>query len=349
MRRFLTLAAVFVLVPFLLVACSDADDGGATGGASTTGTSGSTQANEAPDGTTTSEPTRATEPSSTSEVTAVTVTDDLDRKVEVPAVAEKVVALSPSVVELIYAVGAVPVGRPDSAEYPVEAASVPTFGSSYEPSFEEIVAMEPDLIIADAIIHASVISELESLGAPVYAIKVDSFQTVVDGLRTVGELTGNADAGEEQAAALEDKLEAVKAKIPAQGPSVLVVVAAGPNQFVAGRANSYLGSLIEELGGTNIVQSEPENFRFPGFADYSLEKIVEADPDIIIGISVGGPPGTPKTTEILGFTPVWSGLTAVKEGRVVEVDEVVYLQSAGPRLSVILDELPGILYPDVFN
>jgi iron complex transport system substrate-binding protein len=226
---------------------------------------------------------------------------------------------------------------------------VPSFGSSYTPNFEEIVAMEPDLIIADAIIHAAVIAQLESLGAPVYAVKVDSFETVVDALRAVGGLTGHADAGEAAAAALEDQLAEVKAELPSEGPTVLVVVAAGENQFIAARANSYLGSLIEALGGTNIVQSEPENFRFPGFADYSLEKIVQADPDIIIGISVGGPPGTPRTTEILGFTPVWSGLTAVQEGRVHEVDEVIYLQSAGPRLSVILDELPGILYPDVFN
>ncbi len=227
---------------------------------------------------------------------------------------------------------------------------MPDFGSSYTPSFEEIVAMEPDLIIADAIIHASIISDIEALGVPVYALKVDSFETVTAGLRTVGELTGNADAGEEQAKALEAKLADVKAKIPeGEGPSVLIVVAAGENQFIASRNNSYLGSLIEELGGSNIVKSEPENFRFPGFADYSLEKIVEADPDIIIGISIGGPPGTPKTTEILATTPVWSGLTAVKEGRVFEVDPVIYLESAGPRVSEILDELPGILYPDVFK
>ena len=96
------------------------------------------------------------------------------------------------------------------------------------------------------------------------------------------------------------------------------------------------------------MTSEPENFRFPGFADYSLERIVEKNPDVIIGISVGGPPGTPKTTEILAQTPGWSSLKAVKDGNVKEVDQVIYLESAGPRVSQILDELPRILYPTVF-
>jgi ABC-type Fe3+-hydroxamate transport system substrate-binding protein len=38
----------------------------------------------------------------------------------------------------------------------------------------------------------------------------------------------------------------------------------------------------------------------------------------------------------------------VKAGRVSEVDPVVYVQSAGPRVSQILDELPRLLYPNVF-
>ena len=233
-RRIYTLAAVLILAPFLLAACSDDDDGDAT--SSTTTTSTSSQATETTTSTTAAE--TSTTATTSDEATTQTVTDDLDREVEVPAAAENVVALSPSVVELMYAVGATPVGRPESATFPAEAESVPSFGSSYTPNFEEIVAMEPDLIIADAIIHASVIPQLEALGAPVYAVKVDSFETVVDGLRTVGELTGNAEAGEEQAAALEDQLEEVKAKIPeGEGPSVLVVVAAGENQFIAARSN----------------------------------------------------------------------------------------------------------------
>jgi iron complex transport system substrate-binding protein len=249
----------------------------------------------------------------------------------------------------MYAVGATPAGRPESADYPSEASSLPSFGSSYQPSFEEIAAMQPDLLIADAIIDAGIIGELEALNIPVFAVRVDSYETVTDALREVGALTGHNGQGEQQAKALEDKMALVKAKISAgQSLRVLVVAAAGQSQFIVSKSNSYLGSLITELGATNAVGDEPENFRFPGFADYSLEKIVTANPDLIIGISVGGPPGTPKTTEILAQTPVWNSIKAVQENRVVEVDPVIYLESAGPRLSEILDELPGILYPNVF-
>ena len=323
MKRFLVLTAGLLLAGFAAAACgSGGDDEQASG---------------------------PTTPPATATTAAVDLTkDDLGRQVTLPANATRVVAMSPSIVELMYAVGSTPVGRPSSANFPEEAKSVAAFGTSYQPNFEEIVKMKPDLIIADAIIQGGIINDLAKLGAPVFAVKVSSFDEVTHGLRVVGALTGKTEAGETKAKELETKLAGVKAKLPASGPSVLIVVAAGPGQFIAAKDSSYLGSLVKTLGGRNIVTSEPENFRFPGFADYSLERIVQADPDVIIGISVGGPPGTPKTTELLGQTPGWSSLKAVKAGNVKEVDQVIYLESAGPRVSQILDELPRILYPAVF-
>jgi iron complex transport system substrate-binding protein len=270
--------------------------------------------------------------------------DDLGRSVPVPTNPHRVVALSPTIVELMYAVGATPVGRPSSANYPEAASTLPAFGSSYQPNFEEIAAMQPDLLIADAIIHQGLIKDLESLNVPVFAIKVDSFGTVVDGLRKVGALTGRGEQADREARTLEDKMKSVKERLPSKSPRVLVVVAAGQGQFIAAKDTSYLGSLIKELGGTNVVASEPDNFRFPGFADYSLEKIVQSDPEVILGITPGGP----KTTELLARTPAWSSLTAVRNGNVSEVDHVIYLESAGPRVGQILDELPRLLYPNVF-
>jgi len=275
--------------------------------------------------------------------------DDLGRSVAPPASPQRVVALSPTVVELMYAVGATPVGRPSSANYPEAAKAVQAFGESRSPSFEAIAAMKPDLVIADALLHQTIADNLsKQLNVPVFAVRVASFNDVTRGLRTVGALTGKKEAGETQAKALEIKLADIKAKLPANGPTVLVLVAAGQNQFIAGRGNTYLGDILSLLGARNLVTSEPENFNYPGFTDYSLERIVEKNPDVIIAASIGGPPGTPKTSDILKSVPAFASLSAVKNGHVYEVDAFVYIQSAGPRVSQILDELPKLLYPGVF-
>ncbi len=272
--------------------------------------------------------------------------DDLGRAVNVPAAPKRIVAMSPSVVELMFAVGATPVGRPSSADFPEAAKVVPNFGTSYQPNYEEIAAMKPDLIIADAVIHKDTVNDIARLGFPVWAVRVNSFDDVTAGLRKLGVISGNPEAGEREAVKLETKLKDILAKKPANSPSVIVVVAGGPTQLFAGLNDSYVGDVLKKLGARNVLSTEPETFRLPGFSDYSMERIVEKNPDIILAIS----PGRPNiTTQAMSASPVFSSLKAVKDNKVYEVDPIVYLQSAGPRVSQILDELSRILYPDVFK
>lgn len=322
MKASFRLSILLFFLPALLVACG--------GGGDDSGGSGSSGA------------------TATATPVAIDLTkDDLNRSVTPPASATRVVAMSPSIVELLFAVGVTPVGRPSSADYPEAAKNVQAFGTAYQPNFEQIAAMKPDLIIADSIIDAGQTMEaLSRLGAPVFAMRVSSFDDVTKGLRRTGALTGQKAAGETQAKALEDKLAAVKAKLPTTGPSTLVLVSAGPGQFIAEKSDSYLGDILSKLGAKNVVSnSEQENFRFPGFTDYSTEVILQKNPDVLLTISAGPPPTTQDQVKSNGAL---SSLTAVKNGRIYEVNATIYLQSAGPRVSQILDELPRLLYPNVF-
>jgi iron complex transport system substrate-binding protein len=337
MRSLLGLTAGLLLCALLVAGCGDSDDDGETGSSSASSEPSPAASTAAP------------QPTDEPEAAVDLSQDDLGREVDVPENAQRIVALSPSVVELMFAVGATPVGRPGSADFPAEAAAVASFGESRNPNFEELAAMEPDLIIADALLHQQMVDDMSSqLNVPVFAVRVASFDEVTAGLRKVGALTGNAEAGETAAKELEDQLAGIQSELPDGGPTVLVLVAAGQNQFIAARGNTYLGDILSQLGAENLVTDEPENFGYPGFSDYSLERIIERNPDVIITASIGGPPGTPRTSDILKGVPALGSLTAVQQNRVYEVDPFVYIQSAGPRVSLILDELPKLLYPDVF-
>jgi iron complex transport system substrate-binding protein len=274
--------------------------------------------------------------------------DDLGRSVKLPASPQRIVAMSPTAVELLFSVGVTPVGRPSSADFPEAAKTLPNFGASQQPNYEEIAAMRPDLIIADAVLHKDTVSDLERLGAPVWAVRVNGFEDVTAGLRKIGAITGKTEAGEREAKKLEDQLAGILSRKPASAPSVILVVAGGPTQLFAGLDNSYTGDILNVLGARNVLSSAgaPETFRLEGFSDYSIERIVEKNPDVIVAIS----PGRPGiTTQAMASSPVYGSLKAVREGRVHEVDPIVYLQAPGPRVSLMLDELARILYPDVFK
>lgn len=273
-----------------------------------------------------------------------TFTDDLGRTVTLEGPPQRVVAMSPSAVETLFAIGVTPVGRPESATYPEAAREVESFGTAYQPNLERIAAMRPDLVIADATIQKDLVPSLEGLGAPVVAVDFSSVDQAVRALRTVGELTGRAEAGEEAARAIEDKIAQATANLPERRPTVVAIIAAGPEQYFAAKPSSYVGSIIERLGATNVVSEDEPVGRVAGYTSLSQERLVQADPDVLVFINPV--PGAPPLSRTLANNPAWSGLKAFREGRVFDADPVVYVQSAGPRVVQAIDELSGLLYPD---
>jgi iron complex transport system substrate-binding protein len=83
----------------------------------------------------------------------VKVKDMLGRDVEIKAKPVNIVAISPTAVEYVYAMGSTLVGRSQSADFPEAAKTVKDVGTAYQPNFEAILALKPDLIVADSIIH----------------------------------------------------------------------------------------------------------------------------------------------------------------------------------------------------
>ncbi len=284
--------------------------------------------------------------SATATAQSRTFTDDAGKTLTIAQPPKKVVALSPSVVEILYAVEAPPVARPTSANFPEAARALPTIGSSYTVSIEQVAAQSPDLILADQQIQSpQIIAELEKI-APVYAMRILGYDDVLKGLRTAGRITGKTEQGERAAKAIEDKMAAVQAKLPADRPSVFIMIG-DANAFFAAKPNAFVGDVAAKLGAKNVVPAGPDTSQFPGFTSYSLEQLARTDPDVIL-VLTAGPPNVPRLSGVLSANPAWSGLRAVKTGRVHEIDPVTFVQSAGPRVSKDIDEVAPLLYPGVF-
>jgi len=277
-----------------------------------------------------------------------TFTDDSGKSFTVATPPKRVVALSPSVVEIMYAVGAPPLARPSSANFPEQAKSLPAIGSSYQPSFEQIAAQTPDFLIADAQLQGpQTVTELQKLGVPVFVIRVQSVEDVTKYLRTVGAIMGKTEEGDRAAKEIEGKIQAAQAKLPAenQRPRVFILVGTA-DAFFAAKPNSFSGDVIARLGAKNAVGPGPDSAGAPaGFSTFSLEKLIELDPDVVLVVSVAGPNAPPTSRQLAG-NPAWAGLRAVKGGRVHEVPADELVQSAGPRVGAVIDQFVPILYPN---
>lgn len=269
-----------------------------------------------------------------------TLRDFVGRELTLDAPPQRIVGMSASINEMLLAIGVTPVGVTAGMDYPPEAASLPTFGAGYQPDLEALAALEPDLIIGNVQLNMQFVGQLEAI-APTFMMMTLVPSDIPENIRTLGQLTWH-DTQASYLADAYDQYLAMAGEVGAlkDGPSVLIIVGTleVPNY---GKSLTYLGSMAATLGATNMADAEADAGPFPGYAQLSVEAILDADPDFILTITRGTDTPMPET---MASDPIWSSLTAVQEGRAVELDNRLYVESPGPRFVEAMNALYELFY-----
>ncbi len=294
-------------------------------------------------------------PTATPEPETRTVTDDFRREVEIPYRPQRVAVTNAWMVEALMECGHVPVARPDiplEFVYPPEAHDVQAIAVSHAtgPNLEQLAVAVPDLVITSPTYGRFAEPIQAALGVPVLVYDVTDVEGVLAKIELFGELVGCEETAGLAISKLRERIAWQTADLPDQGPRVFAIFGTA-EEFLAFTPDSYLGSMIELLGGEVITRGDPayiyRGIPDPAFTPLSLEKAVERDPDVILVMRHGGPSGAREESfRSLFSSPAWSGLRAVEEGRVYEVSEWLYLRYPGPRVVWALQELRPLLYPD---
>jgi iron complex transport system substrate-binding protein len=276
----------------------------------------------------------------------ITFTDALGNPVVLTGTAQRIISLSPSVTESLFAIGAggQMVGRTDYCNYPEEALSLPSVGGfdAATLSMEAIIDLQPDLVIGGSIYQADVIKSLQEAGIPAIVSQPANLAGIMDALTLFGKITGHADEAavvvNEMQARIDSVTEAV-ATVPAdQRPTVFYEVWHEPLMSASGK--TVVGELIDLAGGVNIFAGLPDEY-----PTVSVEQIVEVDPQFIIGPSSHA---DQMTAEIIGTRDGWGDLGAVKNSTIYIVDGDI-VSRYSPRIVEVLDEFAKILHPDLFK
>jgi iron complex transport system substrate-binding protein len=273
-----------------------------------------------------------------------TILDFTGRPVTIEAPPQRVVGMSASITEMLYAIGVTPVGATEGIDYPPAAAELPTFGTGYQPDLEALAALEPDLIIANGQLNMPIMDKLEAI-APTLAVLTLTTADVPANIRTLGQATWHETSAEYLATSYEGFFtamrEAAKGHIEGEeGPSILIIVGTldVPNY---GKSDTYLGDMASILGANNIADGREDQGPFPGYTQLSMEYILDQDPDYIFTITRGAPDPMPQT---MADDPIWSALSAYENGHVIELDNRLFVESPGPRVVEAMLTLYDILY-----
>lgn len=269
----------------------------------------------------------------------VQATDALGRDVALATPALRVVSMVPSHTETLCALGACArlVGRDALSDAPAAALAAPSFGTAFAPDLEALVAAAPDLVLADA--FTGLPEALAPFGIAVYAGTPQRLEDLGPYLEDLGVLLGLAGNAERLAAEMEAGFEAVRlavADLPR--PTVFVEVDATP--YAAG-PTSLVGGIVALAGGAHVVDAA-----LGDYPQVDPEHVVAQDPEVIL--LMDAPYGV--TAAQVAARPGWSGLRAVRDGRVLEltVAEVDALSRPGPRLVDAAWAVARLLHPGRF-
>ena len=263
----------------------------------------------------------------------VKVTDLLGRSVEIKAKPVNVVALSPTAAEFVYAAGGKIIGRASSVAFPEEAKSAKEVGTAYQPSFEAILALKPDLVVADSIIQnqPALKGPLEQLPVPVIFAGADSYQKVLDGVTLLGKVLANEEAANKVKTDIEKAKADAKAALAGKQVTALALIVDRDQTLYAAKDNSYAGDILKQLGIANPAASQPDAGPFPGYTTVAAEKMLQFNPDYIFAITPAPPPA-PRLATLIPQIPPFKGLKAVTGNHVVDASVDIFLQAPGPRV-----------------
>jgi len=277
---------------------------------------------------------------------ALVFTDDLGSTIELVDYPQRIVSISPSMTEVLFAIGAGDqlVGRDDFSVYPEAAAEITSIGSLWEglPT-ESILALEPDLIVAAQIISEEHVQTLRDLGLTVFwQSNPQDFDGLYTNLRELAKMTGHEDETETLIADLTARVDAVQEALSgaSESPSVFYEVdATDPSNPYSAGAGTFIDYIINQSGGTNIAASVEGEY-----PQISVEALIDLNPEVILlSDAVYG-----ITPESVAGRPGWEAITAVQKDAIYPIDPNI-MSLPGPRLVDALEEVARLLHPAQFE
>lgn len=245
-------------------------------------------------------------------------------KVTVPKRPLRIVSLSPTATETLFAIGAGPqvVAVDDQSDYP--RAAPRTSLSGYTPNVEAIAAYRPDLVVI-SFDPKGLSGALGRLGIPVVfhnaaATLPGAFQQI----RQLGRLTGRSQAADRIVDRMKRQIGAIVAKARKRATRASVYHELDPTLYSV-TSNTFVGRVYRSFGLTNVADAAPGGSDYP---QLSPEYVISASPDLIVladTVCCG------QSARTVAGRPGWSGIAAVRTGSVVRLDDSI-ASRWGPRL-----------------
>jgi iron complex transport system substrate-binding protein len=258
--------------------------------------------------------------------------------VTIPAAPERIVSASASHTEILYEIGAGPfvIATDLFSNHPPEAEQTEKI-DAFNLNVEAVAALDPDLVVL-AFDPGGALDALSGLGIPTLLFDPPvTLSDVYSQVTSLGAATGHTEGAASLVAGMEDGIARVAAS--REGEAAFTYYHELDPTLFSVASGTFIGSLYGLLGLESIVA--PSDADPLGYAQLTAEFILEADPDFIF---LADTRCCGESAATVAARPGWDALSAVREGRVVELDDDI-ASRWGPRLvdflTVVADAVGG--------
>lgn len=272
---------------------------------------------------------------STNEV-RIEITDFKGRRIVLNKAPEKIVSLSPSNTEILFALGAGEkvVGVTSYCDYPEEAKNVEQVGTFDGPNMELIRKAQPDVVLA-GYIQEEAVKAIENMGITVIVTEAESFEAIYKSIEIIGQITGTEAKANEIITGMKDKIAKIQEKTKdKEKPEVFYVVWADP--LTTAGSKTFINDVIKTAGGINVAE------KVEGWASYSTEQLMQDNPEILVAALHSTDRGMNK--EDLSRHQIFSKLDCVKAGKVYVMPDDNVISRPGPRIVQAIEEMQRVFY-----
>ncbi|MFT9487065.1 MAG: Fe(3+) dicitrate ABC transporter substrate-binding protein [Tepidibacillus sp.] len=271
---------------------------------------------------------------------------------EIKGTPQRIVALEFSYVDALAALGIAPVGVADDNDpnrliAPVreKIGDYTSVGTRKQPNLEVISSLKPDLIIADLKRHKEIYDQLQQIAPTIVLSSLSAdYQGIMNGFTVISDAVGKKEEGQKILEEYNQKIEVLKANIPADESRTVMPAVVSGEGFYAHSALAYTGSLLESVGLKNAISENNGLEQVNQYNQLTLEQVVKFNPDILFLIKEGG---DKSVVDEWKNNPLWQDINAVKNGQVYEVDRAIWAWSRGLISSeTILEDTIKNLYTE---
>lgn len=276
------------------------------------------------------------------------INDDSGREIALSQKPQRIVVTSASFLEPLYAAGGEVVGRPISKNKSFEPAkNAADIGTVYQIDSEKLLACQPDLVIINKGMNEKLSNILEENKIPFFVVDMKSYDSVKKNIQTFAAITGQPEKGKKIIDDMDAKIKNITDKLPKETKRVAILHSTAQGLSVQ-LEGSIAGNVTKILGWENVAAGMDSISGKSDTAPYSLETLIEQNPEIIFVTSMGNIDEIKENINAtIAENSAWQTIPAIKNGKLFFLPQDLFLLSPGIHYPDAVEFAAKLIYPEL--